>query len=346
MIATIASTRGRWRRAAIATSLALIALTIAIAIGATYQLRRDALDGALEQTRSLSLVFAEHAARMLGGIDTVLLQLATETRDEGIADPAAFAARMRSPEMRAYLVDHHNRIGDADAFSVLDAEGNVIAWSRDGAVPPANYAYRDHFVHLRDHDDPTPYVAEPAINRVTGEWSVFIARGARSADGRFLGMFVAIVKLGYFVDFFRGSTGPDGAAVALMRDDGALLARFPVVEAWIGRRIGAASPVLAELRAGAAVSSQWVISDADGSLRLVSGRPIRGFPMVVLASIPRPRHSPPGGSTRSISASAPRRRAAASACCGSWSGSRFRFRSPRGAAGAAQYRGRQSTRTP
>jgi signal transduction histidine kinase/DNA-binding response OmpR family regulator len=285
MIASIARRRARVRNVVLTASFALIVLTIAAAAAAIWQLRRDALDAAGETTKSLGLVFAEHAARTLGAVDTVLQEMVERLRDQGIADEDAFAARMRSAETRDFLVAHYQRVGDVDSFSVIDAQGNLIAWSRDGAVPAMNFAFRDHFTYFREHDDSDVYVALPGVNRVTGEWSFFLARRARAADGRFLGMFIAVVKLDTFVDFYRRSSSAADMVVALLRQDGATLARYPVIESRIGQTTAGRSQRFDEMRASAASSSQWISDNADGELRVVSVRRVRGFPLVISTAL-------------------------------------------------------------
>ena len=57
---------------------------------------------------------------------------------------------------------------------------------------------------------------------------VIIARSIWGNDRTFRGVVFAAIRLEYFAELFRSTSLGEGYAVALMRQDGTLLARFPI----------------------------------------------------------------------------------------------------------------------
>ncbi|MBL8836866.1 MAG: response regulator [Alphaproteobacteria bacterium] len=267
------------------TTIGLVLVTLAAAVVSILQLRLQALTAAEDDTQRLSLILSEHAARTVQGVDTVLQELVERIARDGIADREGFAALMRSAEMRAFLVGRQARRVEADAFSIVDANGDLLNWSRDIEPPAFNLSDRDHFVHFRDSDDQGVFVGTPNRNHVTGRWTLFLARRARGPNGEFLGLFIAVLTLDYFVDFYRDITASDGRAIGLFRSDGTVLARYPEDPAMIGRNIAGTSPVLQALGAGAPISNHWMTGNFDGLRRFVSGRRMRNYPIVVSAAV-------------------------------------------------------------
>jgi PAS domain-containing protein len=85
------------------------------------------------------------------------------------------------------------------------------------------------------------------------------------------------ITLAHFERFFQSISLQDGAAFALLRRDGMLLARYPRSD-----QIGKIVP-LAETRAKLG-SAHYVQSQVDGQLRIVSARPLANYPLVLAVS--------------------------------------------------------------
>jgi two-component sensor histidine kinase len=70
------------------------------------------------------------------------------------------------------------------------------------------------------------FIGRVVFGRITQEFNFNLSKRLEDANGRFLGVVVLSLYPAYFRDFY-GSVGPDAAVVALVREDGALLARYP-----------------------------------------------------------------------------------------------------------------------
>jgi diguanylate cyclase (GGDEF)-like protein/PAS domain S-box-containing protein len=113
---------------------------------------------------------------------------------------------------------------------VFDQAGGWLANSLRVIPKDANSADAPYFIHHRDHPGLEAYIGPPAKSRINGEWVMTVSRRISRPDGSFAGVAAATIPLSYLRDFHAGlDLGPSGV-VALLRDSGALLMRYPFIE--------------------------------------------------------------------------------------------------------------------
>src|SRR5215813_10331106 len=96
------------------------------------------------------------------------------------------------------------------------------------------------------------------------------------SDGEFLGVVVGTIKSQYFEELYRTVVrGPD-EWIALLRSDGVLLARYPHVDALIGRSFSG-GPMEEIMRSGGGVTR--MLGAVDGSDRLIAGTRLANVPL-------------------------------------------------------------------
>src|SRR5208337_1755294 len=98
------------------------------------------------------------------------------------------------------------------------------------AVPEGvNFSDRDYFRAQRERDAGT-YVSDMRSPRLPGISTDFfdLSRRLESLDGSFNGVIAVAVRPGYFEDFYGLIGQASGSFFALVRGDGAYLARYPV----------------------------------------------------------------------------------------------------------------------
>ncbi|MGY2050354.1 response regulator [Methylobacterium sp. JK268] len=267
------------RRLGFAAAALLPSLVIlAAAGGLVLEMRERALDDAERELGTLNTVLAEDAARTLQSVNLVLQSVIDLLAAEGVATPEEFARTKTGRDTYEMLRGRLAGVPQLDAVTLVAADGHLIAFSRGYPTPNIDLSDRAYFAYLRDTPTTDPYVTEPVENRGSGTWTFYLARRLTAPDGRFMGLVLAAIDLGYFDRFYRSLNLGGQSAISLWRRDGMLLTREPPVPG-VGRffRIKAFDPARLEARAGF-----YEIDDSmDGLRRFVSTRSARDYPLVV-----------------------------------------------------------------
>ena len=219
--------------------LALLCVIVIIAIRASFilELRQTAFDEAEHQAVMTSRLIEEQAARAFEGADLVLAALAREMRLQGINSPKTFQLQRADIGIHTMLLQRMSGLPQLDAITMIDHNGDLINFSRDYPVPKVNVADRDYFKALAGASKLTTFVSQPVQNRANGTWTIFLARRVEAADHSFIGLVLAAIDLSYFETMFREFALGPGNAIALVRNDGVLLARVPTAQHVIGQSI-------------------------------------------------------------------------------------------------------------
>ena len=228
----------------------------------------------------LSLVIAEQTSRSLQSVDIVLKQTADRVAADGLTSPDAVRAHMGTQAMHRHLIDLATNLSQISDLFLVDADGWVISTARFWPPPPdLTVTDREQFKYLRDHNDGALFVSEPVLGKMTGAWTIFLARRLNDAQGRFLGIVEAGVLLKHFEEFYAAVALGDGGCIALSRRDGVMLARYPVVEDWIGH----VSPGVF-LAKGTDRGEGWS-TGPDGATRYLAVSSVGNFPLFVTAAL-------------------------------------------------------------
>ena len=129
------------------------------------------------------------------------------------------------------------------------------------------------------------FLSEPVQNRVTSNWTVFLARKVTGRDGRFLGLIVVDLGLAYFERLYEEVGFGGDSAVSLFRQDGVLLARHPRVEATIGQSFAVGAYFRQLLAAGSQADLGRRVSTVDGQERLIATQFLPHYPLAVAVSL-------------------------------------------------------------
>src|SRR6202035_3609199 len=129
---------------------------------------------------------------------------------------------------------------------------------------------------------PSLYIGHPERSRATGGWSIMVSRPLLQRD-TVIGVVAAEVPISVFTDFYSSVVANSSVHVALLLDDGTLMASEPHREELIGHRI----PEMAAILAAAAKARAGVIGNSPedtGGLRLASFERIPARPLTLTAS--------------------------------------------------------------
>ncbi len=203
-------------------TIMVFAVTVAI-----LNVRNVEISDAKHNIRNLGVAVSEQTTRSIQAVDLVLLNERQNIKAAGISSPEDFRERLGTYETYESLQVQLQGLPQANAFTIIDSQGQLVNFSRRWPIPPTSLADRDYFIYLRDHDDQTALISKPLQNRGDGSWTVYVVRRVDGPHGVFLGLLLGAVNLSYFDNFYADLGGSSGLTIYLLKSDGSLLASYP-----------------------------------------------------------------------------------------------------------------------
>jgi two-component system NtrC family sensor kinase len=214
---------------------------------------------------------------------------------EAILAATSRATAGRAPEELREDAELHRLLADLAASAapvisgvlVADAAARIVSASWEYPARPVDLSDRDYVEVLRDPARQRA-VGAPVISRPMGWPIIPVARRAPMPPGGDApGFVVSSFSADAIAEFYASVAEAPGDLVALVRDDGVVLARHPpidIVDA-VGLREGVAALLAPLLRnAGTAI---WLRSPFDGLERLFVARPVGDWPLAVAYGLDR-----------------------------------------------------------
>jgi signal transduction histidine kinase/CheY-like chemotaxis protein len=273
-------TIGSWRVGVIALLVAV--LVIACMAGANVvvlrNLRESALRNAETDLARHTTLLADQAEGSFQSLDLVLSRVGEYLGNKGINDSASYRRIATDHDTHLFLRDKITGLEQADAVTLIDATGKLLNFSRYWPIPAVNVADRDYYKALTADPNLESFVGEPVQNRGDGSWAIYLARRLDDPNGQFLGLVLGTISLRYFENFFAATSLGEGSAVAVARQDGALIVRYPPSDA---REPWTAAPIRHALAAGGVVRDR----DNSGQMTIRSARVLPNYGLWVTASL-------------------------------------------------------------
>ena len=153
-----------------------------------------------------------------------------------------------------------------------------------GQTRQVNVADRDYFQAQQDPKTRGLHVGRPIYSRVTGKLGIPISLPVEGAGGQVAVIFAAI-ELDRIADTFEHERVKPRGTIAMIRNDGVMLFRSPMVEEAIGRNISASEGWIRHM-SPVNPPGNFLLnpSPIDGLSRMVSHTHVLDFPMVVAVS--------------------------------------------------------------
>ncbi len=267
-------------RRLVALSACLFVAVLCSVTLSLLDMRAVALKAARQNVDVLGIAIAEQTSRSFQAVDLVLRAEQHDISAAHITTPAQFASALSTQATFNSLRHSGDGVPQANAFTIIGANGWLVNFSRRWPVPPTDLSDRDYFQYLSTHDVKTAIVTGPLRNRGDGTWTNYVALRVDSPSGRFLGLLLGAIDLNYFDKFYQTLSVGAGLNIYLLRDDGSLLASFPA-SARTGQMIIPASSIwhrnVAAGQPGTYVA-EGLLSSGD---RLISEHPLLDYPLVV-----------------------------------------------------------------
>lgn len=266
-----------------ACTILILAVLIAATAGVIVALRQAAMRETETTLRNFSVVLAEQADRALQAIDIVLSGTIEALPAEGVTDADSYRRVMADKRFHLQLRDKVSGLPYVNAITYIDVQGNLINFSRYWPIPKVNIADRDYFRAMQADPKLERFISRPVPNRGDGTWTIYLARRVRGADGHFIGLVLGAVELRYFEDLYRSVAISPHNTLALLRDDGVLLARYPQTPGHgIGEPLATNTGLLALRGGNAGVIHD--ISPFDQVMRIKAAKRLDNYPLVLVAT--------------------------------------------------------------
>jgi diguanylate cyclase (GGDEF)-like protein len=179
------------------------------------QLGQLARDESNRYVQNLAHAFAEEVRSSIVTIDLSLSQLRLSWQH----NPGQFGAIVG--ELNTHLHGRlHLNVG------VTDADGRLVFSNIAGAPAHIDLKDRDSVhTHLRGVPADRLFIGKPRTGRLSGEWEMQFSRPILDGDGKLVGVIVAGVAPIYFSRFYNTIDLGSAASIALVRNDGIVVAR-------------------------------------------------------------------------------------------------------------------------
>jgi two-component sensor histidine kinase len=260
--------------------IGLVLATTAILAGLavwTWADFADAYGDAQAKTSAAAVAVDELASRSLMAIDVVLETVVARVAEQGLD-------KLRSEPERERLRRMASRLPETGALFVVDKVGDVIA---DTASYPfaVNVSDREWFSILRDGKEEV-YVGRALKGRSVHSLFFPVARSIRGLDGTFIGAAQVGIAVTYIAHLFRDLDVGFGAHLGLYgARDGAVVARYPMTETLLDESVAALPPFSQLTKSQTQSWTGW--TRERGQEHFVSARRLKGWPLIVTASLPR-----------------------------------------------------------
>ena len=266
--------------------VAIILLVAASGVLSVWVLHDRAVVEARRNAENFSVVAAEHAREAVSSAQSVLDGIAERIQAEGIQGTPALRKAMGTPEINRMLLDRIGSLPQIDVASIVDANGDIVNFTRSYPPPPINLADRDYFKAHASGLGTEVMISEPVRNRGNGRWTFYISRRLASSRGDFIGIALVGISSEFFSRFYGSISPGPGSAMSLFRSDFTLLARSPLADPLLGRKFVGGG--MFEIIAEKGLDHGSVVTDAARQIqvlpseqRIVAPRRVARYPLIV-----------------------------------------------------------------
>ena len=253
-----------------------LVLPPAVAGAIAWRSYEQTLDRAWAEGTQTVSVLREHAMRVFEVQEQVIAQI--DARIAGMS----WDEIERSQTVHALLKSLADASPHIDGLWLVQPEGRTVSSADFFPMPPSTVTEREYFQVLKERD--VTHLGRMIQGRLKGNFNFNVSR-RRSAGGVFDGVILVTTSLDFFSEFWRGVLGDQPHVVGILRADGEILARHPMLTE-LPPRIPADSPfyaLVAERESG----NYTFRSASDGRERLYFQAKLGAYPAFVTVGLDR-----------------------------------------------------------
>jgi diguanylate cyclase (GGDEF)-like protein len=265
--------------------LCAAALVVAIGLGTGYlalQFRERALDLAERDLSNTALLLSRHFDQQLSDLQHVHDDVVAYMGADGVDTADQFEKTMSLLSAHEMLRTRLAALPHVGGLNLFNADGWLINSSEMWPVPDLNVRDRRYFREFTS-GGPTPdVIVEPAVSRVTGQWTTLFARKIVDRNGGIIGFSTRGVEPGQFEEFVASLALNGDTIISMIHRDGTVIARYPKDEGAIGKSVAGLPSFQRALTLDGNVSGRFRTEDAEDKIGAV--RPLTHFPILIVAT--------------------------------------------------------------
>ncbi|MEQ8319258.1 MAG: response regulator [Rhodospirillales bacterium] len=255
----------------------VVAAILLAAIAATglelYTERKNLLEDAHREAKTLAVSLAEHTRYVLEITDLALQHLAQQVEQDLGQGGTGHQNLIDAVKLTA------ERIGTVQNIIVLGNDGRIRASTLQGVAAGTDFSDRTYFRVQRDNPNAGLFVGTPITGRVENIIVVPISRRITAADGTFGGVVMATIGPGYFASYYTTLNVGSRSAILLAHETGTVIARAPANDT-VGLSF-AERPLFSEYLENAPAGTYVSPPQSDGEIRITGYEHIDRYGLVV-----------------------------------------------------------------
>src|SRR5712664_816182 len=264
-----------------------VLLIAAITIGTTFMagnFRERTLNSSKRELENTVLLLARHFEQQFEDFGANQEDIAKYIQSAGV-DTGDYRRRMSNPDIHEMLKAKIGALSYVGGINLFDSDGALVNSSLIWPVPAINVADRAYFKSFKSGARSPSFLVEPVYSRLTGAWTVVLARQLTGRNGEFLGVIGRGIEPAHFEKFFASVALGNDASISMVHRDGTLLARYPHNESMIGHNFKS-GPMFQRVLSQGGTATGMFNSPLDGQDRLGAAYTLSGFPILVVATTP------------------------------------------------------------
>lgn len=227
-------TGGNARRRTVAVGITIITLLALVSIVSSKIMYDSAVNDVKGDLDNLSTVLAENTAQTMSSAYLVLDSIVDNIQTAAPQHHEQLHSAFRDMQTYRMLRDKISGLPQISSAAILDANANLVSFTRAYPAPGINVGDRDYFLHHRDDNSSDTFLSQPVRSRHNGNWTFYISRRLNDANGRFLGLVLLGISCDFFSDFFKNVSLDQRITIGLYKQDYTLLARWPFANDALG----------------------------------------------------------------------------------------------------------------
>lgn len=229
------------------------------------------------EQKNVALVLAAKIDGELQAIRNVQDALIEQIQSLVVRSSEEFQKKMSGHDVHLMLRDKRLGLPQVGTFTLINAQGKVLNFSRAWPIPDIDVSDREFFKALQRAGGPALFISEPVRNRYNSNWIVHFARKITAPSGEFIGLLLAGLDLEYFEKEFQKIGLGSHGTISLQRDNGVMLVRTPRIDSIIGRKFSSVIDHLGAREHG----SVRLVAQMDGKDRLLTSHRLASHPFIV-----------------------------------------------------------------
>lgn len=227
-------------------------------------------------TQNLAHVLEQFIDGSFDKVDLILLSAVDEIESKLSRD------RIDRKSIDAFLTRQSVLLPELDRIRMVDARGEVVQGAGLKRGVSISAADRGYFRRLREDPNAGLVITEPLLSRVTGKWSIILARRINNTDGSLAGAICGVILLEYFPRTFSSIDVGKHGAISLRDREQGIVARYPEPPAGspIGQK-GVSGEFSKLLAAGQKGGTFKAYAPVDKIERLYTFRKFSNYPFYV-----------------------------------------------------------------